>query len=79
MAGGSASIAVEVELSAKGRTAWRRILGWYRRTLRYERVAWFCATGAIGQRLDAVIREEQLDDCMTVRPLPTGVTVPRRD
>jgi hypothetical protein len=77
--GPAVSIAVEVELSAKGWAAWRRILGWYRRTLRYERVAWFCATGAIGQRLDTLIREEQLDDCMSVHALPAGVAVPRWD
>ena len=40
---------------------------------------WIGATEAVAERLTEVIEREQLDDCMTVRPLPAGVTVPSWD
>ena len=36
------TLAVEVELTAKGPGSYRRILGWYAAALEYAAVVWFC-------------------------------------
>ena len=54
--------AVELELTTKGLPAYRRILRWYGGTLAFARVAWFCATPALQQRVEDLVRHERMDD-----------------
>ena len=72
-------VAIEVELAGKSRREYRRVLGQLLPSPDYARVAWFCATRAVADRLTELIERERLDDCMTVHRLPTGVAVPSWD
>ncbi len=72
-------VAVEVEIAGKTRREYRRVLSCLVPSPDYARVAWFCATQAVAERPSEVIERERLDDCMTVHPLPAGVTVPSWD
>jgi hypothetical protein len=66
------TLAVEVELTAKGPGSYRRILGWYAAALEYTAVVWFCAGTALRRRLAALIEAEGLQHVAVVRPLPPG-------
>ncbi len=68
-------VAVELEATAKTKTRYEDILRWYRGALGYRRVAWFCATGALQRRLEAVVREGRLESLVSVERLPAGVEV----
>jgi hypothetical protein len=66
------TLAVEVELTAKGPGSYRRILSWYAAALEYAAVVWFCAESALRRRLVALIEAEGLQGVAVVRPLPPG-------
>ena len=44
------TLAVEVELTAKGPGSYRRILGWYAAGLEYAAVVWFCEGASLRRR-----------------------------
>lgn len=66
------TLAVEVELTAKGPGSYRRILGWYAAALEYAAVVWFCEGASLRRRLTALIAAEGLEGFAVVRPLPPG-------
>jgi hypothetical protein len=74
-AANGARVAVEVELTRKGDAEYARILRWYGAELGYQRVVWLCAGEPVRRRLAELIRREQVDDFMTVEPLPAAIAV----
>jgi Replication-relaxation len=68
--------AIELELSAKPRAAYERILRWYAGAAEFEQVRWFVRSETLRRRLDDLVRTHGLEEFMTVESLPALVRVP---
>jgi len=56
------NVAIEVELVAKTTKEYERIFRWYRISLAYPLVAWFCGTPSLQLKLTYLMGQERLDD-----------------
>ena len=56
------NVAIEVELVAKTTKEYERIFRWYRISLAFPLVAWFCGTHSLQLKLTYLMGQERLDD-----------------
>jgi hypothetical protein len=79
LVGADGRVAIELELSAKTRTAYERILRWYAGQPEFDRVRWFVRSESLRRRLQELVRAHGLEDFMPVEPMPETVNVPTWD
>jgi hypothetical protein len=73
---GDQRVAIELELSAKTRVAYERILRWYAGQPEFDRVRWFVRSELLRGRIQELVRVHGLEQFMTAEAMPGAVHVP---